>query len=79
MEVVRATRRIRLAEPVHLLGAIRRVAVADASEPLEARAGALEVGHPDKDVDDRLRGEPGHGGAANVVNVAGVPLVDRAG
>ena len=75
--MMRAPIWIRLAEPVHLLGEVGRVDVFQAGEGLEARPRALQVLDSDQDVDDRLRRESRHGGAADVVDAADGPAADR--
>jgi hypothetical protein len=67
VQMVRAPARMRFAEPVHLVGTVRRVQIAELRERREAGARALQVGHADQDVDHRLGVEPGHGRAPHMV------------
>ena len=76
VQMMGAASRIRLAEPVHLIGQVRRVEVAEAGGRCEADAGALKVADTGQDVDDRLGFQARHGGAADVVNAAIDPLPD---
>ena len=71
---MRAPARIGLAEPVHLLrrGRARRGSRGGPAAR-STRATLSQVFDADEDVDDRLRVEPRHGGAADVVDPAGRP------
>src|SRR5436305_6419572 len=77
MQVMGAPRRVGLAEPVHLLGQVGRVEVAELSERAEALASALKVVHADQDVDDRLGFQAGNSGATDMVDAALDPLPNR--
>jgi hypothetical protein len=77
MQVVCAPPGVGLAEPVHLVGKVRRVEVVELGQGLEARARGLEIGDADEDVDDRLRFEARDRGAADVVDTADRPVADR--
>jgi hypothetical protein len=77
MQVVSPAARVRLAEPVHLVGSIRRIQIAQAPEITKAGARSREVLHADQDVDDRLSVEPRNCGAADVVEATGDPIADR--
>jgi hypothetical protein len=68
---------VRLAEPVHLIGPIWRVAVPTSGHRPKARARGFKITDPGKDVDDRLGRKTGHGGAADVMDAACGPVPDR--
>jgi len=76
VQVMGALSRMRLAEPVHLLGQVGRVEIAEIGKGLEASSGCLKVGYASEDVDDRLCFETGDRRAADVVDAATDPLTD---
>lgn len=69
--------RVGLAEPMHLVGAIRGVEVIKRRKGLKGRAGRLQPFHSGQNVDDRLGWETGNGGTADVVDAPGDPPADR--
>src|SRR5437764_9565118 len=66
-----------LAEPVHFVAAVGRVAVAERGEWLRARARGLEARYADEDVDDRLRVQAGYCCASGVVDAGDDVASDR--
>lgn len=77
VEMMSAATRAWLAEPVHLLGEVRRVHVAERRQRLETGARLIEISHSGQDVDDRLSLQPRHRGAADVVDAAEYPVPNR--
>ena len=77
MEVVGATIRCGLAEPVHFRRSVRGVSILNCCQRLDARARRAEVGDPGKNVDDRLRVKSGDACAADVMHATGDPSADR--
>src|SRR5262245_11486547 len=75
---MRASPRIRLAEPVHRQGPIGRVEVAESSKPIEALTRVLKASHANENVDDGLCVQARNRSAAHVVDSADDPLADRA-
>lgn len=66
MQVVGSVLRVGLAEPVHLVGQIRMMDIAQASGNLDCRSGDVERLDRRHDVDDRLGGKAGDCGATDV-------------
>jgi hypothetical protein len=77
MEMMSPASGVGLAEPVHDLAEVGRVDVFELGQPREAAERAAQVLDADEDVDHRLRVEPWHRGAADVVDAADRPLADR--
>jgi hypothetical protein len=76
VEVMGASSRIWLAEPVHLVGQVWRMEIIEVGQRPKASTGGREVADADEDVDDWLCFEVGDRGAADVVNAAAGPLAD---
>src|SRR5215211_9045156 len=74
-----AIARAGLAEPVHCLRPVRRVAVVEPGEQVDAGTRRRQIGNADHDVDDRLGGQSGYGGASDVMDPAGNPRADDRG
>lgn len=76
VQMMGAPRPVRLAEPVHLLGQVGRVEIAEIGKGPETSPSRLQVGYAGEEVDDRLCLEAGDRCAADVVDAAGGPLAD---
>ncbi len=67
----------RLAEPVHDVGFVGRVAVVERREQGDSWSRRFEALDACHDVDYRLRLEAGYGGAADMLDRSGKPFADR--
>src|SRR5229473_5610145 len=77
MQVMGTVAWVGLAEPMHLLGAVRRVLVTQLRQLPKAIVRGGQILDPHQNVDHRLRNKPWHRGAPDVMDPAGDPRPDR--
>src|SRR2546425_9855622 len=77
MQMVCPLRRVRFAEPQHLVRPIRRIDVAEPSERLDGGARGFEVVDTDEDVDNGFSIQTGHRRTADMMYAAGDQVAKR--